>query len=78
MNTDRERTPQGQLPWAWLDEWREAIYAKIVAKVGSQRWWEDWAKDIADIAQRHITRITSLLDGGNAAAPSSRQLFPGQ
>lgn len=56
---------QGALALAFLDEWREAIYAKIVAKVGSRRYWEDWAKDIADIAQRHITRITALLDGGN-------------
>jgi len=56
---------QGTLALAFLDEWREAIYAKVVAKVGSRRYWEDWAKDIADIAQRHITRITALLDGGN-------------
>jgi predicted helicase len=45
-----------------LDEWRDAVYAKIVAKVGSRRYWEDWAKDVADIAARHITRITALLD----------------
>ncbi|GAA2736077.1 DEAD/DEAH box helicase [Pedococcus aerophilus] len=56
---------QGALALTWLDEWREAIYAKVVAKVGSRTYWEDWAKDIADIAQRHITRITSLLDGGD-------------
>lgn len=56
---------QGALGLTWLDEWREAIYAKVVAKVGSRTYWEDWAKDIADIAQRHTTRITALLDGGN-------------
>lgn len=56
---------QGTLGLTWLDEWREAIYAKVVAKVGSRTYWEDWAKDIADIAQRHITRITALLDGGD-------------
>ena len=56
---------QGTLGLAWLDEWREAIYAKVVAKVGSRTYWEDWAKDIADIAQRHITRTTALLDGGD-------------
>jgi predicted helicase len=50
------------LSFASLDEWRDKIYAKIVAKVGSRRYWEDWAKDVADIAQRHITRITALLD----------------
>ncbi len=53
------------LTFAALDEWRDAIYAKIVAKVGSRKYWEQWAKDVADIAQRHITRITALLDGGN-------------
>ncbi len=56
---------QGTLGLTWLDEWREAIYAKVVAKVGSRTYWEDWANDIADIAQRHITRIAALLDGGD-------------
>ena len=56
---------QETLALSWLDEWREAIYAKVVAKVGSRTYWEDWAKDIADIAARHVTRITALLDGGD-------------
>ena len=45
----------------WLDEWREAIYAKIVTKVGTRRYWEDWARDVATIADRHTTRIRALL-----------------
>ncbi len=52
---------QGMLPLEWLDEWREAIYAKIVTKVGSRRYWEDWAQDVATIADRHTTRIRALL-----------------
>jgi predicted helicase len=44
-----------------LDAWRDAIYAKVVQKVGSREYWTDWAKDVADIAQRQITRITALL-----------------
>jgi predicted helicase len=52
---------QDALPLQWLDEWRDAIYAKIVAKVGTRRYWEDWAKDVADIAERHTTRIRALL-----------------
>ncbi|MGO0577700.1 DEAD/DEAH box helicase [Ornithinimicrobium panacihumi] len=56
---------QAVLPLAFLDEWRDAIYAKVVAKVGSRRYWQDWARDIADIATRHTTRITALLDGGD-------------
>ena len=66
---------QGTLALTFLDEWREAIYAKVVAKVGSRRYWEDWAKDIADIAQRHITRITSLLDGGNSTVTAEFDRF---
>jgi predicted helicase len=52
---------QDILPLQWLDEWRDAIYAKVVTKVGTRRYWEDWAKDIADIADRHTTRIRALL-----------------
>lgn len=53
---------QGEFVFPDLGEWRESIYAKIVQKVGSRRYWEDWAKDVALIAERHTTRITALLD----------------
>ncbi|KAB2907047.1 MAG: DEAD/DEAH box helicase [Ignavibacteriaceae bacterium] len=46
-----------------LEEWRDAIYARIVLKCGDRRYWESWAKDVAQIAERHITRIKALLDG---------------
>ncbi|SAK40860.1 helicase domain-containing protein [Caballeronia fortuita] len=48
-----------------IEEWRDAIYAKIVLKCGDRRYWEQWASDIAEIADRHITRITALLEGAN-------------
>jgi predicted helicase len=44
-----------------LEQWRDAIYARIVIKCGDRRYWEDWAKDVAQIAERHITRIKALL-----------------
>lgn len=44
-----------------IADWREAIYARIVDKVGERHYWEDWAKDIADIANRHVTRIKAVL-----------------
>jgi predicted helicase len=53
---------QGQFVFPDLGEWRDSIYAKIVQKVGSRRYWEDWAKDVARIAEAHTTRITALLD----------------
>jgi len=44
------------------EEWTSAIYTKIVQKVGSRTYWEDWAKDVAQIAARHETRIATILD----------------
>ena len=51
-------------------QWREAIFAKIVTKVGDRRYWESWAGDVALIAERHVTRIQSLLEN-NAPAQAA-------
>ena len=48
-----------------IEEWRNAIYAKIVIKCGDRRYWETWAKDIAAIAEANITRIKGLLGGAH-------------
>ncbi|WP_061961097.1 DEAD/DEAH box helicase [Demequina flava] len=50
-----------------LEEWRDAIYARIVQKVGTRRYWEDWAKDVAEIAENHRTRLIAILESGHAA-----------
>ena len=42
-------------------ERKSSVYAKIVKKCGSRRYWETWAKDIADIANRHIEEIKILI-----------------
>ena len=39
-----------------------AIYGKIVKKVGDRRYLEDWSKDVADIARRHIQGINIILE----------------
>ena len=38
------------------------IYAKIVEKCGDRKYWESWAKDVANIFQRLVVRIENLLD----------------
>ena len=43
-----------------FDEFSRAIKAKIVEKCGTRDYWDTWAKDIARIAQIHITRITTI------------------
>jgi len=47
-------------------DWQNAIYARIVDKVGERDYWENWAQDVAEIAARQIARITGLVDGSNA------------
>lgn len=49
-----------------LDKWQEAIYTKLVDKVGTRTYWEDWADDVATIAENQITRIKALVDGADA------------
>lgn len=47
-----------------FEQYQDAIYAKMVQKVGDRRYWEQWAKDVAQIVERHIERITKLVERG--------------
>ena len=49
------------LPFEPLDLPAGAIYAKIVEKCGDRKYWESWAKDVADIFARLVSRIEHLL-----------------
>ena len=44
-----------------IEQWREAIYAKIVERCGERRYWERWAESVTDIARRHHERIRALI-----------------
>ncbi|MBP2436621.1 type ISP restriction/modification enzyme [Microbacterium amylolyticum] len=52
------------------DDWKDAVYAKLVKKVGDRLYWDDWANDIGDIAKRFIALITAHVDapGGDRAS----------
>ncbi|MBN7551206.1 DEAD/DEAH box helicase, partial [Mycobacteroides abscessus subsp. abscessus] len=58
-----------------LSEWQEAIYTRIVDKVGTRTYWEDWAKDVADIAAALIARIKVLIDGADPAVTEAFAKF---
>ena len=45
-----------------IEQWREAIYAKIVERCGERRYWEQWAESVSEIARRHHVRIRNLID----------------
>ena len=50
----------------------EAILSKIVEKCGDKRYWENWAKDVAEIFDRLGDRIQNLLDNPENAALNER------
>jgi predicted helicase len=66
------REVQTAFAFPHLEEWKDAIFAKIVLKCGDRRYWESWAKDVAAIAERHTTRIRALLESG---APRHKKAF---
>ncbi|MFG1740256.1 DEAD/DEAH box helicase [Micromonospora chalcea] len=68
---------QGTLELAFpdLDAWRDAIYSKIVAKVGTRRYWTDWAASVAEIAKRQTTRINALLRDPNTEIAKEFEVF---
>ncbi|QOQ39926.1 DEAD/DEAH box helicase [Trueperella pecoris] len=58
---DQGTTTQGTFIFPAAD-WKDAVYAKIVKKVGTREYWDDWSADIADIASRYINLIENLLE----------------
>jgi predicted helicase len=59
-----------------VGELERALYAKVVKKCGNRNHWEDWANDIAKIANTHITRITQIVsDPANTKEVAAFQSF---
>ncbi|WP_342662984.1 DEAD/DEAH box helicase [Glaciibacter superstes] len=66
------------MDWSTIGaDWREAIYAKIVDKVGERDYWENWARDVADIARRQRIRIASLVQGSDEHIRTEFESFVG-
>ncbi len=45
-----------------IGEIERALVAKVVKKCGNRMHWEEWAADVAKIAQTHIDRINAILE----------------
>ena len=59
---DGEEAPIGQQMFLPIDIPPEAILPKIVEKCGDRKYWESWAKDVADIFGRLVGRVENLLE----------------
>ena len=58
---DNGEAALGELPFPPMDLPPGAIFAKVVEKCGDRKYWETWAKDVADIFTRLVARIEALL-----------------
>ena len=56
---DGQGTPE--LPFPPLDLPPGAIFAKVVERCGDRKYWETWARDVADIFSRLVHRFEALL-----------------
>lgn len=56
---------------------QEAINALIVKKCGTKVYWDVWAKDIAEIAKRHIQRIEEIVRSDEAAKAEFQKFLRG-
>jgi predicted helicase len=45
-----------------FEQLQSILFARMVQKVGDKRYWEQWAKDVAEIAERNIERIKRLIE----------------
>ena len=50
-----------------FEKMQSVVYARMVEKVGNKRYWEQWAEDVAKIAERHIKQITNLINTDDKA-----------
>lgn len=60
-----------------FNDLQNVFYAKLVTKVGTKRYWELWARDIAQIAEQHIERIKTLIADNGKHRRAFEQLMRG-
>lgn len=60
-NTDQSKEIGRQIA-IQFEQLQDVVFARMVQKVGDRRYWEQWAKDVAVIAERQIERIKYLIN----------------
>lgn len=60
-----------------FEQLQSVVFARMVEKVGDRRYWEQWAKDVGQIAERHIARIKKLVKEDNKHQKAFEQFLKG-
>ncbi|MEI7980911.1 MAG: DEAD/DEAH box helicase family protein, partial [Bacteroidota bacterium] len=45
-----------------FEQLRSVVFARMVQKVGDRRYWEQWARNVAEIAERQVECINRLIN----------------
>ena len=48
-----------------FEQLQNVVFARMVQKVGDRRYWEQWARNVAEIAERQVERINRLIKKEN-------------
>ena len=59
---------QGQLTLLTSD-WKESVFGRIMKKVGTSLYWDDWSTDIAMVTDRYIHSFAHLLEDAERRDP---------
>lgn len=50
-------------------DWKESVFGRIMKKVDTSRYWDDWSADIAMVADRYIHSFAHLLEDAERQDP---------
>lgn len=68
---------QMRLTFFPVERWEKAVKTTLVKKCGTRIYWDEWAEDVAKIAQRHIERIGRLVRENDEVSGSFKTFLHG-
>lgn len=58
-----------------FDDFAKAILSRIVKKCGTRTYWDEWAKDVARIAEIHVTRLKAAVEAAGSEEKAAFEKF---
>jgi predicted helicase len=60
-----------------FEQLQHVVFGRMVQKVGDRRFWEQWAKNVAEIAERNVQRIKGLIRDNGKHAEAFQKFIEG-
>lgn len=57
------------------EAWQDGVYAGIVKRCGDRQYWDQWARDMAAVAEVQTTRLKSLIEQEHSAVQGAFEAF---